>query len=162
MIFGVGVLGLVVVPHQVKAQSTKPQTTKPQTTKGTTPVTPGTMSPGTGTMTNHPTPSSGSVGFNPAVNYFTRPFGVGATVNGPASYSWWNTPNSSGGLLVTRSMFTWAYSPFYGPSFWYTSPSVVGWSWTPFFGYQSYTIPGVTSVASPYYTGYVPFGFIVP
>lgn len=53
------------------------------------------------------------------------------------------------------------YSPLYGPSWWYSSPSLIGWSRSLMFGYQSYAIPDFTTVVSPYYSGYVPAGYIL-
>jgi hypothetical protein len=111
---------------------------------------------------HHPTVSSGTVSNNPYHSYYIRPLGVGGVSAGPASYSFFNSPGFASGLLLTRTVVSWAYSPFYGPMWWYTTPTMVGWNWTPSTGYHTYVIPGSTSVVSPYLAGYLPPGFVVP
>ena len=109
-----------------------------------------------------PTVSSGTISNNPYHNYFIRPLAMGGVSAGPASYSYFNSPGFASGMLLTRTYVSWAYSPFYGPMWWYTTPTMVGWNWTPASGYHTYMIPGTTSVVSPYLAGYLPPGFVTP
>jgi len=111
---------------------------------------------------HNPPVTSGTIYWNPYYRMYTRPLGVGGFSAGPASYSFLNSANFASGMLMTRSVVSWAYSPFYGPSWWYTTSSMIGWTWTPTFGYTSYVIPGRTAVVSPYLSGYLPADFVVP
>jgi hypothetical protein len=106
--------------------------------------------------------SSGTISNNPYHSYYIRPLAMGGVSAGPASYSFFNSPTFASGLLLTRTVVSWAYSPFYGPMWWYTTPSMIGWNWTPTTGYHSYFIPGTTSMVSPYLAGYLPPGFVIP
>ena len=113
-------------------------------------------------LNNNPPVTSGTIHLNPYYRMYARPLGVGGISAGPASYSFINSANFASGMLLTRSVVSWAYSPFYGPSWWYTTPSMIGWTWTPALGYTSYVIPGRTAVVSPYLAGYLPADFVVP
>jgi hypothetical protein len=106
--------------------------------------------------------SSGTISNNPYHNYYIRPLTMGGVSAGPASYSFFNSPTFASGLLLTRTYVSWAYSPFYGPMWWYTTPTMIGWNWTPALGYHSYVIPGTTQMVSPYLAGYLPDGYILP
>jgi hypothetical protein len=141
LLFGMGALGfLAMAPLEAKAQMPASMIRLPH-------------NPGT---------SSGTISNNPYHFNYIRPLAMGGVSAGPASYSYFNSPTFASGLLLTRSMVSWAYSPFYGPTWWYTTPSMIGWNWTPTFGFHSYVIPGRTSVVSPYLAGYLPDGYIMP
>jgi hypothetical protein len=106
--------------------------------------------------------SSGTISNNPYHSYYIRPLAMGGVSAGPASYSFFNSPTFASGLLLTRTYVSWAYSPFYGPMWWYTTPTMIGWNWSSTWGYHTYVIPGTTSVVSPFLAGYLPPGFVVP
>ncbi|HLW64266.1 MAG TPA: hypothetical protein VKS79_03030 [Gemmataceae bacterium] len=106
--------------------------------------------------------SSGTISNNPYHYNYIRPLTMGGVSAGPASYSYFNSPTFASGFLLTRMTVSWAYSPFFGPMWWYTTPAMIGWNWTPTTGYHTLYIPGTTQIVSPYLAGYLPDGYILP
>jgi hypothetical protein len=107
---------------------------------------------------------------NPYYSYYVRPYGAGVTYASPASMRAYTNPTGFGVMYSTRGMATTYISPIYGLNYYLSTPSYMGYSYSPYTGYRRYYVPGTSynvpvdtsSSFGGYYNSYVPTGYTLP
>lgn len=92
----------------------------------------------------------------PRYNYYANPYWRSAGFNyySPAFYTRNVTPFGYSMAFQSRGGFGFNFHPFFGLTYSVATPGYMGWSYTPYTGYRSYSVPGVS------YT--VPAGYVLP
>jgi hypothetical protein len=106
---------------------------------------------------------------NPYYSYYVRPYGFGTTYASPAAMRAYSNPSGFGVTYSTRGVASTYYSPIYGLNYYLSTPSYMGYSYSPYTGYQRIFVPGTTinvpvdmSSYGGYYNSYVPTGYTLP
>ena len=99
---------------------------------------------------------------NSVYQQYANPFGIGTNYFSPASFRYSSSPWSVIAWYQSRGMIGYGYSPWFGYFLQVSTPAYVGYSVTPIGGYQSVVIPSVTySVpVNNYYAGYLNAGYL--
>lgn len=98
----------------------------------------------------------------PQYRWSITPYAYAQMYATPGYARYYRTPYNVGALVRSQAITSYYFSPYFGTSVYYTSPGAAGWGYSPINGYRQYYIPPVTYANTPYYSGYVPAGYVLP